>query len=348
MTGGARSAHSFRRLPVAPQLLRARRSSEGEMSLTDRMPPPRRRLARRAAVLLTLIGGLLAGLPSSALALTVGVGINDTADYDRSELNLDEGDGGEANAITVNGGRVRDERAQIRYNGPDKREGGCDRESSQELDCRSPQGGLRIDSGAQDDTIAVDVGNLDPFTVGIVAGSGQDRLRLARGPGYGLTLADGEVDTVTCEQPGRLQIRSRDPQDRFVNCFRDDSSRDGAPLRVDFYARRLQRRSSVLRYGLKVVCAATAPGTCSVRATISGRAARALGIRTRAGRYVVGRGSDTASTSGPNKIRVRLSRRARAALRGRRVRGLAVLLTGTMVDRTGRRATNPFGITIRG
>jgi hypothetical protein len=155
-----------------------------------------------------------------------------------------------------------------------------------------------------------------------------------------------------------LEVRSRDPEDRIEGCSAGSGGGDGSPApappaasnptapRVDFYARRLHRRGSVLRSGLKATCAATEAGTCSVTGSISRGAARALGIRTRARRYVIARGTTAIPGHGPNAVQIKLSPRARAALRGRV--GLRVLLSATMVDRAGNRATDLFTVTLRG
>jgi len=52
--------------------------------------------------------------------------------------------------------------------------------------------------------------------------------------------------------------------------------------------------------------------------------------------------------AGPNRIRVTLTRRARAALRASRGARLRVLLSATMVDRSGNRATDLAAVTVRG
>jgi len=322
------------------------------VDFADRILSRRRGLARRTAVLLALTGGVLGGLPSSALALTASASYQEDGGdgYPILRVSLSEPRGGESNAITINrDGRVRDEGHELRYDGPDEDDGGCARESSHALDCESVDS-LAISSGARDDTIDVEVSANQGRAVYITPGPGRDQVRLGYPGGpYRLALADGEVDTVTCESlEGRGEVVSRDPQDQFVNCGGNDNANQDSPPRLELYARRAQRRGAIIGRGVRATCSASEPVTCSATASISRSAARALGIRTRSRRYVIARGQAAIAAPGRQAVGLRLTRRARSSLRGRRVRALRVLLSATAVDRGGNRSTDLFTVTLRG
>lgn len=331
------------------------------MNLTDRRFVHPDGLLCRAVVSILATAALLVALPAGASAAVV--------DYRLGGAQLlVYGDLDESNAYTVSGEggdlRIRDERHDIR--GGDDR---CTRRSSRDVICPSPSGGvLSIAGSYEDDVITVDLASLPPRGVSRVfvdPGRGRDRVQFVNGNNGAptdrtvqLDIGDGKADDVSCGNWSRFRVSDRDAEDRIdrdCNVVTGDGrgapappARDGTPARIDLYTRRAQRRGSVLRLGLKAVCSATEAGTCSITGSISRSAARALGIRTRARRYPVLRGSTAVPAAGPNKVRAKLSRRAQAALRGRRVRGLRVLLTATMRDRAGNLSTNQFTVTLRG
>jgi len=340
------------------------------MNLTDGVTPPRvtprpHALARRAFVSILATVALLTVLPTAAAATTV--------DRDGGTLEV-SGDGGEDNRIGVirtnSSSRftagshlfVFDKGHKIRYVGPERECAG-----RPTLECRFPRS-LRIDGNDGDDVI--EVSEMRPSPVEVVSvdpGPGRDTVRFFGVPPIPsrdvdevrVDLRDGEADDLSCvgvTDGFVVRVRDRDPEDRMeatCNVVADKASgappaRDATPPRVDFYTRRVHRRGGVLGQGLKATCSATEAGTCSVTGSISRSSARALGIRTRARRYLILRGSTAVPAAGAHQVRLRLTRRARTALRGRRVRELRVLLTATMVDGAGNRSFDPFVVTVRG
>jgi hypothetical protein len=200
--------------------------------------------------------------------------------------------------------------------------------------------------------------NFDNGPAAIVnPGPGQDTIRLDWG-GTGevrLDLRDGSADRIECS--GRavdIEVRSRDSDDDFRSCPepgdspRSGDDRDRSAPRASLSARRLLSRRSVRRSGIGAICTISEDGTCSVTGSISARAARAIGIRTRARRYTIVRGASPDADSGRQSVRVRLTRRARIALTRRRTRGLRVLLTAVARDRDGNASSARFTVTLRG
>jgi hypothetical protein len=307
-----------------------------------------------AAILLTAAG--LAGLPAVASATEVRASQSEGTQESPDNYLRVRGDDGESNAIEVDGERVTDRKADIRdASDPDER---CSRRSARELRCPSHDY-LTIDAKDSDDTITVDLSGSGPGNAWITPGNGRDRVRLVfsgtSNRNADVFLRDGEADQVTCEggRRGVVRVQNRDPEDRVTDCPGAGGSpappaSGPAPQRLDFYSRRVHGRAGVLRRGLRATCSATAAGSCSVTGSISRTSARSLGIRTRARRFVILRGSTPISGRGANVVQVQPSRRARAALRGRRVRGLRVLLTATLRDGAGNRDVNRFAVTLRG
>lgn len=329
----------------------------------DLVASSRRNLLGRAFVAALAAAIILAALPAAASATTVYV-TRTSCESCPHDLVMN-GEGDESEEITVRGARGRlrvgDARNDIEYTGPDPDRDfkccgpTCSAESSRELNCGIPHGVI-IRTRDDDDEITVDLDTVPERTsLDIDPGPDRDRLHLRAGSGRDVrvNLRDGSVDRLSCSDETAVRV-DRDAEDQIDGGCRLQSGEapappaaDTVPPRVDLTARRAQRRASVLRSGLRTVCATTEPGTCSVTASLSRRAARSVGIRARAPRYLIGRASAAVPAPGARRIQVKLSRRARSALRGRRITRLRVLLTATMVDRAGNRARRPFTVTIR-
>ena len=310
--------------------------------------------------------------PPEALAMRVALSGSDSADGQRYFHAAVQAAGGETNDLKVNlaSGVIEDDGAKIEIAG-----------SRADDECRSSNARRRVTcpklnraliaTGDGDDRITVfsytcrsracafGKENLDSGPeVSIDPGPGRDEVRLDWGATgeVVMSLRDGAKDTISCN--GRavdLEIRTRDPEDDVRNCPRPRGSppsgspgNDAVPPRTSLSARRVQSRAGVVRLGIGTLCSSTREGTCSVTASISARAARALGIRTRARRYTIARGSAPVSGSGRTRVSARLSRRTRAALSRRRPAGLRVLLTAVVRDSAGRASSARFTVTLRG
>ena len=314
----------------------------------------------------------LAVAPPDALAMRVALSGSDSADGQRYFQAAVQAAGGETNDLKVNlaSGVIEDDGAKIEIVG-----------SRADDECRSSNARRRVTcpqlnraliaTGDGDDRITVfsytcrsracafGKENLDSGPeVSLDPGPGRDEVRLDWGATgeVVMSLRDGAKDTISCN--GRavdLEIRTRDPEDDVRNCPRPRGSppsgspgNDAVPPRTSLSARRVQSRAGVARLGIGTLCSSTREGTCSVTASISARAARALGIRTRARRYTIARGSAPVSGSGRTRVSARLSRRTRAALSRRRPAGLRVLLTAVVRDSAGRASSARFTVTLRG
>ena len=328
----------------------------------------RQTLGRTTLVVAAMIA-TLAVAPPDALAMRVALNGSDSADGQRYFQAAVQAAGGETNDLKVNlaSGVIEDDGAKIEIVG-----------SRADDECRSSNARRRVTcpqlnraliaTGDGDDRITVfgytcrsracafGKENLDSGPeVSIDPGPGRDEVRLDWGATgeVVMSLRDGAKDTISCN--GRavdLEIRTRDSEDDVRNCPRPrgspPSGDDAAPPRATLSARRVQSRAGVARLGIGTLCSSTREGTCSVTASISARAARALGIRTRARRYTIARGSASVSGPGRTKVSARLSPRARGALNRRRPAGLRVLLTAVVRDSAGRASSARFTVTLRG
>jgi YD repeat-containing protein len=107
-------------------------------------------------------------------------------------------------------------------------------------------------------------------------------------------------------------------------------------LKASLEGAAIQRRAAVLRRGLAVGCRTDRAATCSLRAELSARDARRLGLRA-AGRRPVAVGTLTLALprAALMSARLRLGARARRALA--RARAVTIGLKGSVTDRSGRR-----------
>jgi hypothetical protein len=316
---------------------------------------------------------LLGAVPTEALAAQVALSGSDSAEGQRFYQSNVRAAPGEANDLRVEmrSGTIEDGAARLEAVG-DRADDEC-RESNRNRRLRCPAlNQVSISTADGDDRITVfgytctaracafGRGNFDNGPVAIVdPGPGRDVVRLDWGNTgeVRLDLRDGALDTVECN--GRavdLEIRTRDPEDDIRTCPTPRGSpppgsppgRDAVPPRVSLSAPRVQSRRSALRLGIRTLCSTTAEGTCSVTGSISARAARALGIRTRARRYTIVRATSPSAAAGRRRIQARLTPRARAALGRRPTPGLRVLLTAVARDRAGRASSARFTVTLRG
>ncbi len=333
----------------------------------------RGRAPGRGVLLAAVTIALLGAAPSETLAARVALTGSHSDDGQRYFQATVRADAGESNDLKVEmrTGAIEDDRAGLEAVGERAEEECRRRNRGRRLNC-APLSRVTIFAGDGDDRITVfgytctsracafGRGNLDSGPEAIVEpGPGRDELRLDWG-GTGevrVNLRDGAADTVSCN--GRavdLEIRSRDPADDIRACPSPRGSSppggsprdDTVPPRASLSARRVQTRAAALRLGIGAVCSTTKEGICSVTGSISARAARALGIRTRARRFTIARGATTFSEPGQARVQARLSPRARTALRGRRTRGLRVLLTAVVRDRAGNASSARFTVTLRG
>jgi hypothetical protein len=116
-------------------------------------------------------------------------------------------------------------------------------------------------------------------------------------------------------------------------------------LRVAPAAR--QALASVLGGGVRLVVQVDEPATLTVRATVDARSARRLGLARRAKKPVlVGRATRSVA-AGRTVVRVKLSRKARRALRKQRRRATTLRLTATVTDGAGNRRALPARVLVR-
>jgi hypothetical protein len=103
--------------------------------------------------------------------------------------------------------------------------------------------------------------------------------------------------------------------------------------------RRTQRAASVRRGGLRVRIGSDEAARFSLTAALSRRDARRLGLRTS-----IGRATADLSAGAARTLRIRLSARARGALKRSRV--LRVVVRARAVDSAGNRAAKSLTLTI--
>ena len=319
-------------------------------------------------LLLAVAAVLLGAMPSEALASRVTLTGSDSVEGQEYFQASIQGESGEVNDLKVvmASGVIEDDPAEVEAVGRRTADACRSRNRQRRLDCE-PLNRAVVSGGDRDDRItvfgytctvracALGRSNLDNGPDAVVdPGPGADTVRLDWGDTgrVQLSLRDGAHDTVECNgRAVELDIRNRDPEDDVQNCPRrreSDPRRDITPPSASISARRVLSRAGVLRLGITTLCTSNEAASCSVRASVSNAAARSLGIRSRARRFPIAKGAETASQPGRTRVHARLSPRARRALTGRRTPGLRVLLTAVVRDGEGNTSIKRFGVTIRG
>jgi tripartite motif-containing protein 71 len=118
---------------------------------------------------------------------------------------------------------------------------------------------------------------------------------------------------------------------------------DAAAARIGLSGGRVQRARRVRRRGVALRITTNEPANVSVRATLSRRDARRLGLRSAR----IGRASLDLGAAGTHALRLRLSARARRALLRIGRRKPRILVHAAAVDRAGNRSSASFAVTIK-
>jgi DNA-binding beta-propeller fold protein YncE len=118
---------------------------------------------------------------------------------------------------------------------------------------------------------------------------------------------------------------------------------DTAAARIGLSGRRVQRARSVRRRGVTLRITTNEPVKVSIRARLSKRDARSLGLRARQ----IGRASLALDAAGKRVLGLRLSARARRALRRIGTRKPRILVRGDAIDRAGNRSSASLAVTLK-